>query len=172
MIPFVGELACVPYNFAPPGWFLCHGQPLPIAEYDALFALIGTTYGGDGLETFNLPDLRGRVPIGFGQGPGLSSYPAGTQVGSEYVTVTVEQCPAHNHDLMCSSAAGTQTSPANHVPAKFSNGDPAYHPATDGASMNADMLSLQGGSQPHENRQPYLTLNWIIAHVGIFPIRG
>jgi microcystin-dependent protein len=165
--PFIGQLMLVPYNFAPRGWALCNGQILPIAQNTALFSLLGTTYGGNGQTTFALPDLRGRVPISSGQGPGLSNYSLGEVGGVESVTLNVNQMPAHNHTIACHSGDPNDSSPANSLPA----GGGSYNTAAN-ASMAQGMASSAGGNQPHENRHPYLVLNWIIALEGIFPSRN
>lgn len=165
--PFLGQLLCVGFNYAPLGWALCQGQLMSIAENSALFALLGTTYGGDGMTTFGLPDLRGRIPVGFGQGPGLSNYTQGERAGVETVTLTISQMPLHNHGVSCSSADPRDTSPVNTVPAAGGS----YSP-TANASMNPSMIQQAGNNQPHENRQPYVVMNWIIALEGIFPSRS
>src|SRR5689334_9815739 len=130
--PFLGEIRMVPFNFAPKGWALCNGQILAISQNTALFSLLGTTYGGNGVSTFALPDFRGRVPIHAGQGPGLSSYVLGEQTGTESVTLTVPQLPAHNHTVNGVASGGSQASPAGGSPAiestatslDYSNGAP------------------------------------------------
>jgi len=165
--PFLGQLLCAGFNYAPKGWALCQGQLMSIAQNSALFSLLGTTYGGDGRVTFGLPDLRGRAPIGFGQGPGLSNYAQGEMAGVESVTLISQQMPAHNHAVACASGDPADTSPVNTVPA----GGGSYSTAGN-AAMNNAMISLTGGNQPHENRQPYVTMNWVIALAGIFPSRS
>jgi microcystin-dependent protein len=166
---FVGEIKLVPYNFAPTGFALCNGQILPIAQNTALFSLLGTMYGGNGQTTFALPDLRGRVAISAGQGPGLSPRDQGETGGSESVTLTPQEMPAHNHLVNVSANPGTTVVAAgNHLNA--STYGPAYSP-TSAATMPANSVGEVGGSQPHENRQPYLTMNYIIALQGIFPPR-
>jgi microcystin-dependent protein len=165
--PFLGQLMLVPYNFAPRGWALCNGQILPIAQNTALFSLLGTTYGGNGQTTFALPDLRGRVPISSGQGPGLSSYDLGEVGGVEAVTLNNNEMPAHQHGVNANSGDPNDSSPQNSFPA----GSGSYNTAAN-TTMNQNMVGISGGSQPHENRQPYLTLNWIIALEGIFPSRN
>jgi microcystin-dependent protein len=164
MDPFIGEIRLVPYNFAPKGWALCAGQLLPINQNQALFALLGTTYGGDGRTTFALPDLRGRVPVGAGQPAVGSDYPLGATGGQETVELTTPQLPGHSHHVNASSAAATTKSPASAYPA----GGGAYAGARN-ARMKAAMIGLTGGGEEHENRQPYLSLNYIIALQGIFP---
>ena len=165
--PFLGQLMLVPYNFAPRGWALCNGQILSIAQNTALFSLLGTTYGGNGQTTFALPDLRGRVPVSAGQGPGLSNYNLGEVAGVESVTLNMNQMPAHTHTIACNSGDPNDSSPANTVP----SGGGSYNTAAN-ATMSQGTASVAGGSQPHENRHPYLVLNWIIALEGIFPSRN
>ena len=151
-------------NFAPAGWMFCEGQLLPISENETLFQLIGTTYGGDGQSTFGLPDLRGRVPIH--QGDGFILAETG---GAEEITLTVNQVPAHSHPFAASgAAAGSQVSPAGHVPAASFNVTPYINDATS-APMNAAAIGPVGGSQPHTNFQPYLCVDFIISLFGIFP---
>jgi microcystin-dependent protein len=157
--PFIGEIRLVPFTFAPQGWALCAGQLLPINGNQALFALIGTNFGGDGRTTFALPDLRGRVPVGMGP-----SDPIGSTGGQETVKLTVAQLPAHAHAVRGHNGASTTKSPASAVPATGG----AYAP-TQNAPMAAAMLAKTGSGQAHENRQPYQTLNYIIALQGIFP---
>ena len=176
--PFVGEIRMVGFNFNPRGWQLCNGQLLPISQYSALFALLGTTYGGNGTTTFALPNLQSRVPIHQGTGPGLSTYVIGGAGGVENVTLLNNQMPAHNHMVNCQTATGTVTAPAGNYPAgnqvNRDTGvavDTTFDPATTG-TMNPAVIGLAGGSQPHANLQPYLTVNFIIAIDGIFPSRN
>ena len=175
--PFVGQILFFPFNFPPRGFAFCQGQLLPISQNTALFSLLGTTYGGDGITTFGLPDLRGRLPIGQGQGPGLSSYVVGQEAGTESVTLTVSQMPAHNHLLFATTATGSQPHPTNtSFPATLIGTGTLYaipgtNPLLQGA-MNANSVSFQGGSQPHENRMPALAINFIIALEGVFPSRN
>ena len=166
--PFIGEIRIFGFNFAPRGWALCNGQLLSIAQNTALFSLLGTMYGGNGQTTFGLPDLRGRVPVHFGQGPGLSNYSQGEVAGSETVTLTQNQAPAHSHLVAASNGAADSTRPAGKVPATGGG----YAAAGDGSTMNPAMVNSSGGSQPHENIQPYLVLNFCIAVAGIFPSRN
>jgi microcystin-dependent protein len=171
--PFLGEIRMFGGNFAPRGHAFCNGQSLPIAQNDALFALIGTTYGGDGQVTFNLPDLRGRIPIHQGHGPGLGTYVIGQVAGSETVTLVAQQLPAHTHSVACSTAAANQNSPTG----RFWASDPGAESAsyTNGAPnilMSGGATTPAGGSQPHANIQPYLCISFIIALEGIFPSRN
>lgn len=168
MDPFIGQLMCVGFNFTPRGWAQCNGQLMSIAENTALFSLLGTTYGGDGSTTFGLPDLRGRVPMSFGQGPGLSLYVQGQMGGTELVTLNGQQIPAHTHTVMGSNAEAGSTQPADAVPAAGGS----YSTGTPNTPMSAAMIPPSGGGNaPHENRQPFTVLNWIIATEGIYPSR-
>jgi microcystin-dependent protein len=155
-------------NFAPAGWAFCQGQSMPIAENDTLFTLIGTTYGGDGQETFNLPDLQGRAPLHMGQGPGLSNYAIGELGGVEAVTVSMQQMPQHTHTFTATTAAGTDATPQAKTTAA-GTGNRIYLAAAPDGQTAANAVSPQGGSQPHENTPPYLVINYIISLFGIFP---
>lgn len=170
--PFLGELRLFGGNFAPQGWALCNGQLLPINQNQALFSILGTTYGGDGRTTFALPDLRGRVPTHQGQGSGLSPYVIGETLGVESVTLNVNQMPAHQHTVNASANKGNKASPIGEYPATDAAGITAEYNATPTGVMNAGVISPAGGNQPHENRQPTLVLTWIIALQGIFPSRN
>ena len=163
--PFLGEIRLVAFEFAPPGWARCEGQLLPISENDALFALLGTTYGGDGRTTFALPDLRGRVALHSGQGAGLSPRAPGERGGVEQVTLAVGQLAAHTHARSASGAQGTTDSPAGAAPA----GGGEYG-APDGTKLAPTGKS--GAGRPHDNMPPFLALSYIIALEGIFPSRG
>jgi microcystin-dependent protein len=167
--PFLAEIRVFPYNFVPRGWSACNGQLLPISQNTALFSLLGTTYGGDGRSTFALPDLRGRFPMGAGQGPGLSDRVNGEQVGSETVTLTTAQMPQHNHALLATSAANT-TNPSGAALANVATNGAAYRTPGVLAASGSSLASV-GGNQPHENRQPALALTFCIAMQGIFPSR-
>jgi microcystin-dependent protein len=173
--PYLGEVRMAGFNFAPVGWALCNGQLLSIAQNTALFALLGTTYGGDGQSTFALPNLEGRIPISQGQGPGLSSYVMGQAGGSETVALTSAQLPAHIHSLQANSAAASLARPtANYLarssfPSFPSAGVPIYDPALAAAAMNAGAIAVSGASQPHDNMMPFVCLTFIIALQGIFP---
>lgn len=164
--PFVGEIAMVGFNFAPVGWALCQGQLLPINQYTALFSLIGTYYGGNGTTTFALPNLQGRVPLGQGSG-----YVIGQSGGEAAHVLTATEMPAHSHALMADGANGTSETPTGLHPARNPAGLPAYGPGA-AAAMAANTIAATGGSQPHNNLQPYLTLNFIIALQGIYPSRS
>lgn len=169
MEPFIGEIRCFGFNFAPSGWALCEGQLLSISSNTALFSLLGTMYGGDGRVTFGLPDLRGRTSIGFGQGPGLSPRTQGEAGGTEQVSLSGPQLAAHNHSVAAASNA-TAKSPSDAVPA-FTAAGSSYGTAAD-LTMSAQMVAGGGGGQPHPNMQPYLVTNWCIALEGIFPPRS
>jgi microcystin-dependent protein len=168
MAPYVGEIRMFAGNFAPAGWMFCEGQLLPISENETLFVLIGTTYGGDGESTFALPDLRGRLPIHQGTGPSGSTYQMGETGGAEEITLTTQQIPQHGHALLASTSTGTQNAPANNVMAA-SPSVTLYIGDVPDANLAANAASLAGGSQPHENLQPYLCVDFIISMFGIFP---
>lgn len=167
--PYVGEIRMFAGNFAPLGWAFCQGQLLPISENDTLFNLIGTTYGGDGQETFALPNLASRVPIHQFQGPGLpTNYQIGQMLGVEQVTLTVQQIPNHTHPMLASTSVADQTVATNQVLANSSTAM-MYFEDNPNAAMNANSVTPIGGSQPHENTQPYLCINFIISLFGVFP---
>lgn len=163
MDPYVGEIRMFAGSFAPAGWMLCEGQTLPISENEVLFQLIGTTYGGDGQETFNLPNLTGRVPVHMGNYSQI-----GEMGGTETVTLTNQQIPNHNHALLVSTAFGQETNPEGNVFARTRDME-AYLKDVPSTSLNAAVVSPAGGSQPHENMQPFLVINFIISLFGIFP---
>jgi microcystin-dependent protein len=169
---FVGEVRLVGFNFAPSGWSTCQGQSMPITNNEALYTLIGTTYGGDGQSNFNLPNLAGRIPIHQGTDAAGNSYVLGQIGGSETVTVAPNQLPAHTHTLMASgNSTGAVSNPANNVVASAVKMFTPQQTPTD--AMNPAMVTVaQGGGLPHENRQPYQVLNWIISLSGIFPSQG
>lgn len=169
---FIAEIRLFAGNFAPRGWAFCHGQILPIAQYTALFSLLGTTYGGNGQTTFALPDLRSRVAIHQGQGPGLSSYSLGEQGGTETNTLNASQLPVAAPSLNARNEVGNTDDPTNAVLAKPSNGVMIYRSGTSAnVNMNAASISGLGGGQPVNNIQPYLGLNYIICLEGIYPSR-
>ena len=168
--PHAGEVRLFAGNFAPNGWMDCDGQLLPISEYETLFQLIGTTYGGDGQSTFALPDLRGRAPVHQGTGPGLSTVVIGEDGGAESVTLTQAQVPMHTHALIGSAANATATSPAGGVPGTMPEvAASAYGSDAPLTTLSPQGLAPAGGSQPHDNMQPYLTVRYIISLFGIFP---
>ena len=171
MEPFIGQIMMVGFNYAPQGWALCNGQLLSIAQNTALFSLLGTFYGGNGTTTFGLPDLRGRMPIHQGQGPGLSNHPIGQASGQETVTLLSSQMPQHTHVVNAQSGPGNSTNPANNFPAASSARDNIYSNSAN-TTMNAQTDAPSGGSQPHDNMSPYLTINFIIATEGIYPPRS
>jgi microcystin-dependent protein len=157
-------------NFAPVGWEFCNGQILSIAQNDVLYTLIGTTYGGDGQTTFALPNLTSRAPMHFGTGTDGIPYPIGNSSGSETVTLVAAQMPAHTHPLNASTAAGSTDQPAGNVLAKTAGaGNFLYYEGSVDTAMNAQAITAAGGSLPHDNMQPFLCLNFIIAMAGIFP---
>ncbi|HKC63970.1 MAG TPA: tail fiber protein [Pyrinomonadaceae bacterium] len=162
--PYVGEIRIFAGNFAPAGWMFCSGQLLPISEYETLFNLIGTTYGGDGQSTFALPDLQSRVPIHFGNGFTLAE-----TGGVEQVTLTVSQIPSHSHPLVASTQTGLDKSPNGRVTDQTSGGVLIYIEEGTDQNMAANAINPDGGSQPHTNLQPFLVLNFIISLFGIFP---
>ena len=176
MEPLIGTIIMFAGNFAPRGWAFCHGQLLAIAQNTALFSILGTTYGGNGQTTFALPDLRGRVPMQQGQGPGLSPRSLGEQGGVETVTLLQTQMPAHNHVVNASGGDGSATSPQGNFNAT------TYDPNTlnplnsygnsSNTTMNTSTIGITGGSQPHSNIQPFTCINFIIALEGIFPSRN
>ena len=166
--PYVGEIRMFAGNFAPNGWALCQGQSLQISQYDALFNLIGTTYGGDGISTFNLPDLRSRIPIHMGTQAGIS-YTLGEAGGTESVALTVNQIPAHTHTPMASAAGGTSNSPAGNVWADWTGSQYSDQGVVGPSQMNPAALAPAGAGMPHANMLPYLAVNFIISLSGIFP---
>ena len=174
--PFVAEIRIFGFSFAPKGWALCAGQLMPISQNTALFSLLGTTYGGDGRTTFGLPNLQGAAPLNFGQGAGLSPYDLGQTGGETAVTLLPTEMPVHTHSVQCSTAAGNATSPANNVwgTAKVGRQAENKYSATTGSSpaMNPNAISVAGGSQPHNNMPPHLTVNFCIALQGVFPSRS
>jgi microcystin-dependent protein len=171
MDQFVGQIAAVGFNFAPAGWVLCNGQLLPISQFNVLFNLLGTTFGGDGQSTFGVPNLQGRSPLGQGTGLGLPPATLGQASGSENVTLTSTQIATHTHQLMASSGTGTLSKPTpTSALANQANGDVQMYAAAPGTvTLAPAAIGAAGGSQPHENRQPFNTVNYIIATVGIFP---
>lgn len=170
---FVGEIRMFGGNYAPVQWAMCEGQFLPISQNDALFSLLGTIYGGDGVNTFALPDLRGRVPIHMGQGPGLSTRVIGQSFGSENVTLTGQNLPNHTHALNAASGDGTSNNPAGNILGAGTNTVQVYNSAvTAPVSMNGAAVGTTGGSQAHSNLMPTQCVNFIIALYGIYPSRN
>jgi microcystin-dependent protein len=161
--PYVGEIRMFAGNFAPNGWALCQGQTMPIAENETLFQLIGTTYGGDGQQTFNLPDLASRVPVHQG-----GSYLLGQGGGVESVTLSIAQLPPHNHGFMASAAIATGTNPGNNLIANSQGAQPYIQESPDG-NLNPNSIGPAGGNQAHTNIQPVLCINFIISLFGIYP---
>lgn len=176
--PYLGELMLTGFDYAPKGWAFCEGQIIAIAPNQALFSLIGTTFGGNGTTTFGLPDLRGRIALGSGQGPGISAITRGQVAGQEVHTLTIAEMPSHNHGMMgdgVTPANNNAFSPAPGNSLGMSVGQPTeqasvYDTGT-GGTLAAGTISTVGG-QPHENRQPYLAMRWCIALTGIFPSRN
>jgi microcystin-dependent protein len=169
--PFVGEIRMFGGNFAPAGWAFCQGQTLPISENDVLFTLIGTTYGGDGQETFNLPDLQGRAPLHSGTLKGGSTYTIGESAGVESVTLTTNQIPIHSHPLLVSNGVAAQTNPNNNLLAQSSQST-IYIDDVPSQNMAPGVVAPDGGSQPHDNMQPYLCISFIISLFGVFPTQN
>lgn len=169
--PFIGQIAVVAFNYAPIGWAKCEGQLMSISQNSALFALLGTTYGGDGVTTFRLPDLRGRVPMGDGAGAGLTPRVLGEMSGSETNTLTVAQMPMHSHTVNASTVDGDQNLPTGNIPANTKGLDKEYTASAANTTMSPGMIGVSGGSQPVNNMQPYTTLTYIIATQGIWPSR-
>ena len=170
--PYIGEIRMFGFGRTPIGWQACDGSLLPISQYDALFALIGTTYGGDGQNTFAVPDLRGRLPIHQGLGAGLSNYVIGQMAGTENVTVLTNQMPAHTHVMVATTGASTAITPGPALLPGAVSGDTFYVNTVTGnnaAAMSDQMLTVSGGSQPHENCMPTLTVQYCMATEGIFP---
>ncbi len=172
--PFVAEIRIVGFNFPPTGWAYCNGQLLPISQNTALFSLLGTTYGGDGKSTFALPNLQGSAPMHPGQGPGLSLRDLGEQGGSEFVTLLESEMPVHNHNLNANALPGSASLASTNQGLARSAGGSAYKQAAFGATepLAFQAISPTGGSLPHNNMMPYLTMNFIIALQGVFPPRG
>lgn len=168
--PFVGEIRMFAGTFAPRGWAFCDGQLLAVSQNDALFSLLGTIYGGDGRTTFGLPDLRGRLPIHAGSGPGLSPRRLGAKAGAENVTLTVNQLPPHTHQAHGSSANGSDPNPAGNYLATSTVLEPFFNAAPDDTMASTSITSV-GGSRSHTNLQPFLCVNFIIALFGIYPSR-
>jgi microcystin-dependent protein len=172
MDPFVAEIRIFPFNFAPKGWAFCDGQILPLSQNTALFSLLGTTYGGDGKSNFALPDMQGNVPMHPGQGPGLSLHDLGETGGSDTVTLLESEIPSHSHGVMATAQQALVRQPMPTVGLARSSGTPAYNSTVTNLQMLASQtIAPAGGDQPHNNLQPYLTLNFCIALQGVYPPR-
>jgi microcystin-dependent protein len=180
--PFVGEIRILPYTFAPRSWASCSGQTLPISQNQALYAIIGTIYGGNGTTTMQLPDLRARAPIHRGAGPGLTPRQQGQRLGVSSVTLTEAEMPAHQHTIrVVGNSAANQATPANHAladasaPGRGGRSDPlpmyATATTTPSVQMSAGIMTTAGGSQAHENRQPFLGIQFCMSLQGTFPSR-
>jgi len=167
--PYVGEIRAFGFNFAPRGWATCDGQIIPISQNTALFSILGTTYGGNGISNFALPNLQGATPLGQGQGPSLSTYVLGQSGGTETVTLGINELPSHNHTANAVAAPGTLLSPQGRATAEVRGGTYA---ATHDATMNAAALAANGNGLPHNNMPPYLTVTFCIALQGVFPPRS
>lgn len=173
--PFVGEIRLFPYNFAPVGWLDCNGQLLQISEYEVLFNLIGTTYGGDGVVTFLLPNLSGRVPIHQGSAPGLGTYVMGQAAGSESVTLTSAHLPAHTHAFNAVDAVASSATPASNLQLGAVSGETLYTDSVTGIAgglLAPAAVGSAGGNQPHDNTMPSLVARYCIAWAGVFPSQG
>lgn len=168
MNPFLGQIQAFGFNFAPRGWAMCNGQLLPISQNTALFSLLGTTYGGDGRTTFALPDLRGRVSMQMGTGPGLSTYRIGEKGGLERVNLTTQQIPSHNHSGKTAAETADPAKPEGNSLASSI----IYKNQAPDAALNSATIGNGGGGQAHENMQPYFILNWCIAITATFPPRN
>ena len=172
MDPFVGEIRLLPYNFAPQGWADCNGAVLSISENETLFQLIGTTYGGDGVSTFGLPDMRGRVPIHAGTPPGMSTYMIGQLSGTETVTLIPGNLPSHTHTLSATTALADTGTPGGSVVLGALSGNTMYTNSIDGinsGALGSATIGTAGNTQPHENRMPTLTMRYCICTSGVFP---
>jgi len=177
--PFVAEIRAFGFNFAPVGWALCNGQLLLISQNTALFSLVGTQYGGDGRSTFGLPNLQGRVPMHTDEFSGQDQYPIGASGGVESVTLTLQELPAHSHAFIGTTSAANVKRPVSgsaYAQSALAGTSPAanyYGPDTSVIPINANTVGINVGSgQPHENRQPFLTINWCIAMQGVYPSRN
>lgn len=177
MEPFLGQIQPMAFNFAPRGWAECDGQLLAVSQYNALFALLGTIYGGDGRTTFGLPDLRSRVPVHFGVSQTGEQFPLGERYGTETVTLNQNQLPIHNHAFKGAMTNASAAKPADgsalgSVAARSGNPDFFYGPPSPPQSLNPGSIASAGSTEAHDNIQPYLTINWCIATMGIFPSRN
>jgi microcystin-dependent protein len=173
MDPFVAEIRIFPFNFAPKGWAFCDGQILPLSQNTALFSLLGTTYGGDGKSNFALPNMQGNAPMHPGQGPGLSLHDLGETGGSDTVSLLESEIPSHSHALMASSTVSSKPSAVGNALARVGSGATPYLAPAGAPLVNFsdNAIAPAGGDQPHNNLQPYLTLNFCIALQGVYPPR-
>lgn len=169
--PFLGEIKAFAFGFVPRGWLSCDGRSLPIQQYTALFALLGTNFGGNGVTTFNLPDLRGATPAGVGTRPGGSTYDLGEAGGVESVTLTQAEMANHGHAMIADQAPAAIASPGNNYLARPPAGKNLYGPPASLVPLNPGTIGVAGGGQPHNNLQPFLAVNYCIATQGIFPSR-
>nr|WP_294510984.1 tail fiber protein [uncultured Rhodopila sp.] len=169
--PFIGQILAVGFNYTPVGWLACNGQLVPINDNQALFSLLGTTYGGNGTTNFAVPDLRGRAALGQGQGQGASLHPLGQAGGSETAALAASQAGAHSHTLAVSTNPGTASKPAGNlvIAPNSTAGFNLYAPAPAKTTLSPATIGTTGGGQPHENRQPYLAINYIICSNGAYP---
>ena len=170
--PFLSEIRIMSFGFPPKGWALCDGQLLPINQNQALFSLLGTTFGGDGRVNFGLPNLQGRFPMGAGNGAGLTPRVVGESSGEDAVTLSIAQVPAHGHALLAAISPTTGSAGPSVALSPAASAAPIYHADTNSRPLAAGSLATVGGGQGHENRQPFLALNFIIAMQGIFPPRS
>lgn len=175
MDPYIGEIRLFAGNFAPRNWAFCNGQILSVNDYQELFSLIGSSYGGNGRSSFGLPDMRGRIPMHQGQGPGLTPRMVGNRFGYERVTLSTSQTPSHTHQMRASSDIATQINPDSMVLAQTDATKPFYDDGTAASSivsLDADVVSMEGNASSHANMQPFLCLNFIISLKGIYPSRN
>jgi len=170
--PFIGEIRFVGFNFAPRGWAKCDGQLLSVSSNEALFSIVGTTYGGDGRTTFGLPDMRGRTPVHQGSGPGLSTYRLGQKSGTEKITLTTNQLPSHSHTAKGVSTSARSTNSTNSAIARTRSNLKAYDNSTPNIALNSTTVGQTGSSSQVNNMQPYNTMYCIIALVGVYPSRS
>jgi microcystin-dependent protein len=167
--PFIGEIRAFGFNFAPQGWALCNGNLIPISQYQALFSILGTTYGGDGENTFGLPDLSGRMPVHAGDGPATSDVNLGQRDGAEVVSLQASQVPQHRHPLSAVSDPGTTNQISGQRLANSGAAPLVYAPPANLVPLHPDAVTDQGSGGAHDNMQPFLTMNYCIALVGVFP---
>lgn len=169
---YIGEVKMFAGPYAPVNWLLCQGQTLAITQYNSLYAIVGTTYGGDGINNFNLPDLRGRAPVGAGNGSGLTPRSVGQSGGAEGVTLSSANMPQHSHSVICNTAGTPANTPVGNVPSLTSDGTAYSSNQTGSADMNANMIANAGSSTPHQNMPPWACINYIINYNGMWPPRS